>query len=261
VERPETLVAVEADGSLRQRIVAALEADRMPTVFNGATGAADIRVIALDLSQPVSLGRLQAILGGETCRIVAVSPGCRALALRRAVRAGADAVVPVARRAVDVELQLPAAEQRLVDLDVLREALEELHLPVLAAREPAIQMVVQLQLPARDGAGDRRADGPPVGEHRTCLLPAVARLVVHVLDQVDLRRLARRHAPTRRHHQRQPAHHHEDQERRDHPERRAAEPQVRQRVARHLLFDELLLLAALVAVSSKLVAQLCHVSP
>ena len=65
----------------------------MPTVFNGATGAADIRVIALDLSQPVSLGRLQAILGGETTRIVAVSPGCRALALRRAVRAGADAVV------------------------------------------------------------------------------------------------------------------------------------------------------------------------
>ena len=93
MERPETLVAVEADGSLRQRIVAALEADRMPTVFNGATGAADIRVIALDLSQPVSLGRLQAILGGETGRIVAVSPGCRALALRRAVRAGADAVV------------------------------------------------------------------------------------------------------------------------------------------------------------------------
>jgi DNA-binding NarL/FixJ family response regulator len=93
VEQPEILVAVEADGYLRQRIVAALEADRVSTVLNGASGPVDIRVIAVDLSQPVSLGRLRAILGSETGRIVAVSPGCRALALRRAVRAGADAVV------------------------------------------------------------------------------------------------------------------------------------------------------------------------
>jgi DNA-binding NarL/FixJ family response regulator len=93
MERPDTLVAVEADGSLRQRIVAALEADRVATVPNGASRTADIRVIAVDLSQPASVGRLRAVLGSETGRIVAVSPGCRALALRRAVRAGADAVV------------------------------------------------------------------------------------------------------------------------------------------------------------------------
>jgi DNA-binding NarL/FixJ family response regulator len=93
MERPETLVAVEADGSLRQRIVAALEADRVATVPNGASGTADIRVIALDLSHPLSVGRLRALLGSEKGRIVAVSPACRALALRRAVRAGADAVV------------------------------------------------------------------------------------------------------------------------------------------------------------------------
>jgi DNA-binding NarL/FixJ family response regulator len=93
VEGPETLVAVDADGSLGMRIVAALEADRISTVLNGASGTADIRIIAMDLSQRVSLGRLRAILGTETGRIVAVSPGCRALALRRAVRAGADALV------------------------------------------------------------------------------------------------------------------------------------------------------------------------
>jgi DNA-binding NarL/FixJ family response regulator len=93
VDRPETVVAVEADGSLRQRIVAALEADRVATVPNSASGTADIRVIALDLSHPLSVGRLRALLGNENGRIVAVSPACRALALRRAVRAGADAVV------------------------------------------------------------------------------------------------------------------------------------------------------------------------
>jgi DNA-binding NarL/FixJ family response regulator len=75
------------------RIVAALEADRISAVLNGASGTADIRVIAVDLSQPVSLGRLREILRNETGRIVAVSPGCRALALRRAVRAGTDALV------------------------------------------------------------------------------------------------------------------------------------------------------------------------
>jgi DNA-binding NarL/FixJ family response regulator len=93
VERPETLVAVEADGSLRQRIVAALEADRMSIVLNGASGPADIRVVAVDLSQPVSLRCLRGILGDGTGCIVAVSPGCGTLGLRRAVRAGADALI------------------------------------------------------------------------------------------------------------------------------------------------------------------------
>jgi DNA-binding NarL/FixJ family response regulator len=93
VERPETLVAVEADGSLRLRIVAALKADRMSIASNGTSGTADIRVVAVDLTQTVSLRRLRDILGNRTGRIVAVSPGCGTLGLRRAVRAGAAALI------------------------------------------------------------------------------------------------------------------------------------------------------------------------
>jgi DNA-binding NarL/FixJ family response regulator len=93
VERRETLVAVDADGSLRPRIEAALRAERMSVVLNGSTGTADIRVVAVDLTQPVSLRRLRNILSDRNERIVAVSPRCGALGLRRAVRAGADALV------------------------------------------------------------------------------------------------------------------------------------------------------------------------
>jgi DNA-binding NarL/FixJ family response regulator len=94
VEGPETLVAVEADGSLGMRIVAALKADRISTVLNGASGPADIRVVAVDVSRPVSARCLRATLSNGTAgRIVAVSPGCGALGLRRAVRAGADSLV------------------------------------------------------------------------------------------------------------------------------------------------------------------------
>jgi DNA-binding NarL/FixJ family response regulator len=93
VKRPETLVAVDADGSLRPRIVAALEAERISVVLNGSRGTADMRVVAVDLSKPVSLRRLRVILGNGTGRIVAVSPGCGPLGLRRAVRGGADALV------------------------------------------------------------------------------------------------------------------------------------------------------------------------
>jgi DNA-binding NarL/FixJ family response regulator len=85
------LVAVEADGSLRLRIATTLEADGMSIAQNGA---AEIRVVAVDLSQAVSPGRLRAALrNGSAGRIVAVSPPCRPLGLRRAVRAGADSLV------------------------------------------------------------------------------------------------------------------------------------------------------------------------
>jgi DNA-binding NarL/FixJ family response regulator len=93
VEQPETVVAVDADGSLRLRIVEALESDRMSVGQNCSSGTADIRVVAVDLSRPVSLRRLRGILGNGNGRIVAVSPACGALGLRRAVRAGADALV------------------------------------------------------------------------------------------------------------------------------------------------------------------------
>jgi DNA-binding NarL/FixJ family response regulator len=88
------VVVVEADESLRLRIATALEADGMSIARNGAAGPAEIRVVAVDLSQPVSRERLRAMLSnGAADRIVAVSPPCRPLGLRRAVRAGADALV------------------------------------------------------------------------------------------------------------------------------------------------------------------------
>jgi DNA-binding NarL/FixJ family response regulator len=93
VERPEILIAVEAEGPLRSRIVAALEADDMRVALDGASAAADLRVVSIDLSQPVLLRRLREILGNGTGRVVVVSPKCGALGLRRAVRAGADSLV------------------------------------------------------------------------------------------------------------------------------------------------------------------------
>jgi DNA-binding NarL/FixJ family response regulator len=65
----------------------------MSVALNGASASPDIRVIAVDLSQPISLRRLREILGDGNGRIVAVSPGCGPLGLRRAVRAGADSLV------------------------------------------------------------------------------------------------------------------------------------------------------------------------
>jgi DNA-binding NarL/FixJ family response regulator len=88
------VVAVEADGPLRRRIVAALEADGVSIVERSADGSApEIRVVTVDLSQHISLRQFREILGNGTGRIVVVSPRCRALALRRAVRAGADALI------------------------------------------------------------------------------------------------------------------------------------------------------------------------
>jgi DNA-binding NarL/FixJ family response regulator len=93
VERPEIVVSVEADGSLRLRIVSALEADGISVALDGASTETDIRVLSVDLSQPVPLRRLREILGDGTGRIVVVSPRCSALGLRRAVKAGADSLV------------------------------------------------------------------------------------------------------------------------------------------------------------------------
>jgi DNA-binding NarL/FixJ family response regulator len=93
VERPEILVSVEAYGALRRQIVAALEADGISLAPDGASAAADIRVLSVDLSQPVPPRRLREILGGGSGRVVVVSPKCGALGLRRAMRAGADSLV------------------------------------------------------------------------------------------------------------------------------------------------------------------------
>jgi DNA-binding NarL/FixJ family response regulator len=93
VERPEILVAVEAEDSLRPRIVAALEADGISIALDGASGGADLQVLSVDLSQPVPLRRLREILGDGAGCVVLVSPRCDTLGLRRAVKAGADSLV------------------------------------------------------------------------------------------------------------------------------------------------------------------------
>jgi DNA-binding NarL/FixJ family response regulator len=92
--RPRQLVVdVEANGSLRPRILAALDADDLSILGDGASPPAGIRVVAEDLSQPSSLRRLRATLVEGGVPVVVVSPTCGALGARRAVRAGADSLV------------------------------------------------------------------------------------------------------------------------------------------------------------------------
>lgn len=92
--RSRLLIAVEAGGSLRLRITAALDADGLAVAQNGGAASPDVRVVAIDLSQAVSARRLRAMhINGDSGRIVAVSPACGVQGLRRAVRAGACSVV------------------------------------------------------------------------------------------------------------------------------------------------------------------------
>ena len=66
----------------------------MSIARNGSAGPAEVRVVAVDLSQRVSRERLRAVLSnGSAGRNVAVSPICGPLGVRRGVRAGADSVV------------------------------------------------------------------------------------------------------------------------------------------------------------------------
>lgn len=73
--------------------MAALEADRISIAPRGAGDPPDIRVVSVDLSQHLSLRRLRKLVSYGTGRVVAVSPRCGALGLRRAVRAGVDSLV------------------------------------------------------------------------------------------------------------------------------------------------------------------------
>jgi DNA-binding NarL/FixJ family response regulator len=122
VERPEILAGVEADGPLRPRIVAALEADGISVAPDGGSAPTDIRVLSVDLSKPVPLRRLRAILGNGTGRAVVVSPTCGALGLRRAMRAGADSLV------LEQELEdalAPAARAVAAGLSVMPTVLRD----------------------------------------------------------------------------------------------------------------------------------------
>jgi DNA-binding NarL/FixJ family response regulator len=86
-------VEVAANGSLRPRILAALDDDHLSIVGDGAGPPAAIRVVAVDLSQPTSLRELRATLAKDSVPVVVVSPTCGPLGARRAVRAGADSLV------------------------------------------------------------------------------------------------------------------------------------------------------------------------
>jgi DNA-binding NarL/FixJ family response regulator len=93
VRERQLVVEVEANGSLRPRILAALEADDLSVLGNCTDATASLRVVAADLSQPGSLRRLRAMLGERSEPVVVISPTCGTLGARRAVRAGADSLV------------------------------------------------------------------------------------------------------------------------------------------------------------------------
>ena len=94
VQPRDLVIEVQANGSLRPRIVALLEADGVTVVANGASQPAKIRIVAIDVSQPGSLRHLQEKLVQENQeRVVVVSPPCGPLGARRALRAGADSLV------------------------------------------------------------------------------------------------------------------------------------------------------------------------
>jgi DNA-binding NarL/FixJ family response regulator len=117
------LVDVEANGSLRPRILAALEADDLSIIVDGGGPPAQIRLVAVDLSQPISVRRLRARLdkSGPTL-VVVVSPTCGPLGARRAVRAGADSLV------LEHEIEdalLPAVRAVAAGLSVLPAVLRD----------------------------------------------------------------------------------------------------------------------------------------
>jgi DNA-binding NarL/FixJ family response regulator len=94
VPQRDLVIEVQANGSLRPRIVALLEADGVTVVANRASQAAKIRIVAVDVSQPGSLRHLQEkLVQGKQERVVVVSPQCGPLGARRALRAGADSLV------------------------------------------------------------------------------------------------------------------------------------------------------------------------
>jgi DNA-binding NarL/FixJ family response regulator len=87
-------VHVPATGALRERIVRALDAGAISMRNGEPTTSSDIRVMAVDLAQPISLRRLRATLKQPDAGcVVAVSPNCGRLGARRALRAGAHSLV------------------------------------------------------------------------------------------------------------------------------------------------------------------------
>ncbi len=90
----ELYVGVAASGALRARIVATLEAGAVSILNGDSSVTPDIRVIAVDLAEPLSLRCLRARVGDAgSGPVVVISPDCGSLGARRAVRAGAQSLV------------------------------------------------------------------------------------------------------------------------------------------------------------------------
>ena len=110
-------VEVSAAGTLRQRLVSALEASGIALGRNHDGSSGQVRIVAENLSQHVAVGPLRNCLGADHATpILVVSPECSALAARRAIRAGARAVI----LAPDLEKTLaPAVRAVAAGLSVL----------------------------------------------------------------------------------------------------------------------------------------------
>lgn len=79
---------------MRPRILAALEGDDVSIAVDGAEPPAQMRIVAVDLSQPISVRGVRARLGKVgSALVVVVSPDCGPLGARRAVKAGAHSLV------------------------------------------------------------------------------------------------------------------------------------------------------------------------
>jgi DNA-binding CsgD family transcriptional regulator len=94
VDPPSLAVEVSATEALRERVVAALEASGIGLHEDGDGSTAEVRIVAEDLLRHVAVSPLRARLGVDRdAPVLVVSPECTPLAARRAIRAGASAVI------------------------------------------------------------------------------------------------------------------------------------------------------------------------
>lgn len=90
----ELSLEVAATGPIERRIHATLAADGLAVQPNGRTVPGRIRIVVHDLGKALSVGQLRELLtDGHVARIIVVSPDRGQVGVRRAIRAGADAVV------------------------------------------------------------------------------------------------------------------------------------------------------------------------
>src|SRR5262245_54510685 len=90
----ELWVEVAATGPVMRQIHAVLAAEGVATQASGRADPGGVRIVGHDLGEPLSVCQLREVLTrGRSTRIIVVSPDRGLLGVRRAMRAGADAVV------------------------------------------------------------------------------------------------------------------------------------------------------------------------